>query len=198
MTTKVAQPVPRRSRLAVGLLAGALLLGGSAARAEATSARPTRLAGIVTGRITDARTTLPLAGTTIQVVGTGLEATSDNEGRYRIAGVPAGAQVLLARRIGYAGVRRPITVRDDQPVSADFALEPSAFSLEDIVVTGTAGGEQRRSLGNSVAVIDASTALERSAAPTLTSLLNARAPGAIITPGSGRAWPRRRPPTRRR
>src|SRR5207249_2285929 len=43
-----------------------------------------------------------------------------------------------------------------------------------------------RTLGNSVAVIDASTALERSAAPTLTALLEGRAPGAIITPGTGR------------
>ncbi len=181
MTTKVAQ------RLAACLLSGTLLwLGTSAARAETPLARPTRLAGTVTGRVTDARSTQPLAGTTVQIVGTGLGATTDNEGRYRIAGVPAGSQVLLARRIGYAGVRQPITVRDDQQTTADFKLEPAAFSLEDIVITGTAGGEQRRTLGNSVAVIDASTALERSAAPSLTALLNARAPGAIITPGTGR------------
>jgi len=185
MITQGAPRVPRWSRLAACLLAAALL-PGSAAGAEAGGRALHRRVGSVSGTVTDARSAQPLAGTTVLVVGTTLSASTDNQGRYRLAGVPAGSQILLARRIGYAGVRLSVVVHDDQAATADFKLEPAAFSLEDIVITGTAGGEQRRTLGNSVAVIDAATALERSAAPSLTALLSSRTPGAIITPGSGR------------
>ena len=185
MMTQGAPRVPRWSRLAACLLAAALL-PGSAAGAEAGGRALLRRVGSVSGTVTDARSAQPLAGTTVLVVGTTLSASTDNQGRYRLAGVPAGSQILLARRIGYAGVRLSVVVHDDQAATADFKLEPAAFSLEDIVITGTAGGEQRRTLGNSVAVIDAATALERSAAPSLTALLSSRTPGAIITPGSGR------------
>jgi len=165
----------------------ALLLLGSVPRAGAgVPAGARRFAGSVVGRVTDVRTSLPLAGTTLQLQGTTLSATSGNDGRYRIANVPAGSYIVLARHIGYGGEQRSVTVRDGEEVTADFQLNASAFSLEEIVITGTPGGEQRRTLGNSVAVIDAPTELQRSAAPSLTTLLNARAPGAIITPGTGR------------
>lgn len=165
----------------------ALLLLGSFSRAGAVAAGlPRRFVGSVGGRVTDVRTNLPLAGTTVQVQGSNLTGTTGNDGRYRIANIPAGTHVLLARRIGYGAEQQSVTVRDGLETNADFKLNASAFSLEEIVITGTPGGEQRRTLGNSVAVIDASTALERSAAPSLTALLNARTPGAIITPGTGR------------
>lgn len=162
-----------------------LLSAGSAAYAEGPP--PGReFTGSVSGRVTDARSGLGLAGTTVEVQGTRLTATTGDDGRYRLAAVPAGPQVLLVRRIGYAGARQNVTITDNQDATVDFTLTSAAFSLEEVVVTGTAGGEQRRTLGNAVATIDATTALARAATPNLTSLLNARAPGAIITPGSGR------------
>ena len=172
--------MPRWSRFAACLVAGAhVLLAIPPAAAQAGT-------GSVTGRVTDARSGLALGGAAIAIQGTTLGAATAADGSYRINGVPAGAQVVLARRIGYASTRRAVTITAGQPVSADFALEASAFSLDEVVVTGTAGGEQRRTLGNAVAIIDAGTALERSAAPDLTALLSSRSPGAIITPGSGR------------
>ncbi|HEU5219078.1 MAG TPA: SusC/RagA family TonB-linked outer membrane protein [Gemmatimonadales bacterium] len=178
MTTKVG-------RIAAGLVAGAQLW--LAVPGAAAAPAPVRFfAGSVAGRVTDVRSGLGLAGTTVEVQGTRLAATSGDDGRYRIANVPAGSHVIAVRRIGYSGTRSTVTVADNQEATADFALAASAYSLEEVVVTGTAGGEQRRTLGNAVATIDASTAMARSAAPNLTSLLSSRTPGAIITPGSGR------------
>lgn len=172
--------LPPWSRLAACLVAGAhFLLAASGVAAQAAT-------GSVAGRVTDARSGLGLAGTAVEIQGTRLGAITAADGRYRLAVVPAGAQVVVARRIGYASLRRTVTVAEGQQVSADFALEASAFSLDEVVVTGTAGGEQRRTLGNAVAIIDAATAMERSAAPDLAALLSSRSPGAIITPGSGR------------
>jgi len=184
MTIRHERRNGRAWRLRAALVAGALLLlAPQGSRAETGS--PVR-AGAVVGRITDARSGGPLAGTTVEVSGTVLRASTDADGRYRIANVPVGEHVLLARRIGYAAIRRTVTVAEGQPTTADFALEAAAFSLDEIVITGTAGGELRRTLGNSVTSIDAGEAFERSAAPNLSALLNARAPGTIITPGTGR------------
>jgi TonB-dependent SusC/RagA subfamily outer membrane receptor len=174
------QRMPRWSRLAACLVAGAhFLLAVPGAAAQAAT-------GSLAGRVTDARSGLGLGGTTIEVEGTRLGAITAADGRYRIAVVPAGAQVVVARRIGYASLRRTVTVVAGQQAAADLSLDASAYSLDEVVVTGTAGGEQRRTLGNAVAIIDAGAALERSAAPNLTALLSSRSPGAIITPGSGR------------
>ena len=174
------QRMPRWSRLAACLVAGAnLFLGVPEAVAQTGT-------GSVTGRVTEARTGLALGGTVVSVQGTLLSSTTASDGSYRIAGVPVGDQVIMVRRIGYASIRRTLAVSAGQAATADFALDASAYSLDEVVVTGTAGGEQRRTLGNAVAVINAGTAMERSAAPDLTALLSSRSPGAIITPGSGR------------
>ncbi len=179
MRTTPGQRIPRRSRFAACLVAGAhFVLGASAVLAQT--------GGSVAGRVTDTRSGLGLAGTTVTVTGTRLGATTGDDGRYRITGVPAGAREVAARRIGYAAARHPVTVGDGQTTTADFALEAAAYSLEQVVVTGTPGGEQRRTLGNTVAVIDAPAELDRSAAPSLTALLNSRAPGTIVTQGTGR------------
>jgi TonB-linked SusC/RagA family outer membrane protein len=59
-------------------------------------------------------------------------------------------------------------------------------SLDEVVITGTAGAEQRRSVGNSVATINAADQLAKSASITLTSLLAARAPGVNVLSTTGR------------
>jgi hypothetical protein len=174
----------RAWRLPAALVAGALLLFAPQGT-HAETAPPLR-AGTVVGRVTDARTGQPLGGTTVEVSGTVLQAATDADGRYRLVNVPNGAQIILARRIGYAAIRQAVTVTEGQQATADFALEAAPFSLDEIVITGTAGGELRRTLGNSVSSIAAGEALERSAAPNLSALLNARSPGTIVTPGTGR------------
>jgi TonB-linked SusC/RagA family outer membrane protein len=141
--------------------------------------------GIVVGRVTDARSGQPIAGAAVVVEGTALATASGDDGRFRFANVPSGQQTLTARRIGYAAGRQSVTVSAGQ-ASVDFTLQPVALSLDAVVVTGTPGGEQLRSIGNSVSTIQAAEALTVSAAPTLGTLLNGRSPGVVITTQSGR------------
>lgn len=142
--------------------------------------------GIIVGRVTDARSNEAVAGVAIEVEGTRLGAIADDEGRYRIVNIPAGSRTIVARRLGFSAMRRTVTVVGEQQVTVDFALERSVVALDQVVVTGTAGGEQRRSVGQSVATINAGDALSKSAAPDLGSLLNARAPGVVISQPTGR------------
>jgi len=164
------------------LLAGAhLLLVAPGARAQAGAG-----VGTVAGRVTDARSSLGLAGATVEIARPRLAATTDADGRYRITSVPVGEHVVRARRLGYTAAQQSVSVAEGQEATADFALQFAAVSLDAVVVTGTAGGEQQRAIGNAVTTIDVSEVLQRSAAPNLGALLAARAPGVIVTPGTGR------------
>lgn len=142
--------------------------------------------GVVTGRVTDARSGQGVPGATVQVEGTRLGAVTGDDGRFRVANVPAGARTVRARRIGYASAARPVSVTEGGTVSVEIALESAVASLDEVVVTGTAGGEQRRSIGNAVSTINADEAMSKSAAQSVSTLIGARAPGVIIASGTGR------------
>ena len=200
MTTALGQFIRRRPRVAAWVVAGACVFAASSVRAQNSSndvsrsdsetrgTRATRRAvvGTITGRVTDARTGTPVGSAQVEVEGARLTTATAEDGRYRLADVPAGSRVLIVRRLGYAASRQTVIVTDNQPTTADFVLAAAAVSLDQVVITGTAGGEQRRSIGNSVATIEVSEELERSAAPNLANLLQARAPGVIVTPNTGR------------
>ena len=142
-------------------------------------------AAAVTGQVTDARTGEGVTGVTIEIQGTQLAASTRNDGRYRFGAVPHGTYTLIARRIGYASGRQQITVSGSE-ITANFALQPAAYSLDQVVVTGTAGAQERRTVANSVSSISAPDAVKESAAPNITSLLNGRAPGVSIAATTGR------------
>ena len=201
MSTAIGPLMRRRSRHAAWFVASAwALLAGPGAGAQnapneragdpaaipAARTKPRPFAGIVTGRVTDARTSAPVAGAVVEVDGTRLATSTSDDGRYRLTAVPAGSRVIIVRRLGYAAARQTVTVADDQTATADFSLQAAAIALDQVVVTGTAGGEQRRSIGNAVSTINASEELEKSAAPNLSSLLSARAPGVVIAPSTSR------------
>jgi TonB-linked SusC/RagA family outer membrane protein len=142
--------------------------------------------GAIAGRVTDARTALPAAGAHVVVEGTTLTGVVGNDGRYGIANVPAGSHTVSVRLIGFNGASQSVQVSAGGTSTADFALQVSAIPLEEIVVTGTAGGARLRSIGNSVAKINAAEAVALGAPQTLTNLLNARAPGLVVNFATGR------------
>ena len=63
----------------------------------------------IIGKVTDAAGG-PLAAVSVSVDGTNLGAVTRDDGTYRIAGVPVGARVVVARRVGYTPQRRNVTV----------------------------------------------------------------------------------------
>jgi TonB-linked SusC/RagA family outer membrane protein len=139
---------------------------------------------VVTGTVTDGGSHQPLAGVSVAILGTRFGGQTGADGKYRIAGVSPAAQTLVANRIGYGTQRKALPAGGDQVVN--FVLETTALSLDEIVVTGTAGGELKRSVGNAVSTIDASDAVDKSAAQNISSLIGARAPGVIISPSTSR------------
>jgi TonB-linked SusC/RagA family outer membrane protein len=134
----------------------------------------------VTGRITNSQTEEGLSGATVAVSGTGIVAETNNEGVY-VLNAPDGDQTLVVRAIGYKRAQVPLPATQS---SADVALDPDVFKLEEIVITGQATGVERQNLPNAVATVDASE-LNRAPSETIESALQGKIPGALIQANSG-------------
>ena len=139
----------------------------------------------ITGRVTDQGSGQPMAAVQVSIAGTGIGALSQQTGRYLLLNVPVGTHSVTAQRIGYKTVTAQVTVAAGATVVQDFALLEEALGLDEIVVTGTAGGTQRRALGNSVATVAASEVLKKASVNGVQDLLTGRVPGAQFRGVSG-------------
>jgi TonB-linked SusC/RagA family outer membrane protein len=176
-----ATRLPDATRLAVPEVVGALGI---------VVATPTPViadSALVTGKVTtDAGSAI--AGAVVAIPSLRLSTTTNDAGVYRLP-VPPGVFVarsdsLRVTRLGY----RPMTVRFNLApgrVTVDVTMTSQAVSLEQVVVTGTAGNQERRAQAAVVATVDASTLTRQAPITTVTQLLEARVPGVTLTEGSG-------------
>ena len=134
----------------------------------------------ISGRVTNSQTDQGLGGATVAVLGTGIVAETSNDGNY-ILHAPDGDQRLVIRAIGFK--RQQVDVPAGQ-ATADAALDPDVFKLEEIVITGQATGVERQNLPNAVATVSGSE-LNRAPAQTVESALQGKIPGAYIQANSG-------------
>ncbi len=143
--------------------------------------------GTVSGTVFGAVTERPVVGVRVQVLGTVLTATSGQDGRYMIREVPVGTQTIRASGIGYARMDTSITIGAGEVAAVDFRLTTAAINLEEIVVTGTPGAQEKRTIGNTVGTIQVGDKLEAAPINRVMELLNARVPGLTLASNSGQA-----------
>jgi len=136
--------------------------------------------GTITGRVVDSATRQPLASVQVVLSDAGIGALTDTNGRYTLSNVPAGPVTIRVQMIGYSPSQRQVTVTDGAVVTADFDLSVQALALDEVIVTGTAGGQQRRAIGNVVERVDASRIVEVAPVVTVQQLLGSRMAGVII------------------
>ncbi len=143
-------------------------------------------AGSVRGQVVDAVTSRPLVGAQVFAVGTGRGGLSNASGQYLILNVPVGMQTIRVELLGYGAMEQQVNIAGGQVAEVDFRLSQQALRLDAIVVTGTAGETQRRSIGNSVTSFDAAAVTEAVPVPSLQEMLQGRAPGlTLISNGGG-------------
>ena len=160
-----------------------LLLVSSAGTANAQ-----RVGATIRGQVTDSAGNRPLAGAEVYVVTAAPRAhgaRTGANGEYTIGGVSAGEATLRVRLVGYAPQERRVTARDGEVTVADFRLAPRLTQLDEIVVTGTAGATQRRTVGNVIETISAADVLQVAPARSVEQLIGARTPGLIVLPATG-------------
>ncbi|HEX2167052.1 MAG TPA: SusC/RagA family TonB-linked outer membrane protein [Longimicrobiales bacterium] len=154
-----------------------LLANSNALVAQAT--------GSIRGRIVEATTNRPLPSAQVVLVGTSHEALTNTAGDFLMVGVPAGSHTLRVEMLGYATATQQVNVTAGEPTTVNLTLEVSAVTLDQLVVTGTAGVTSRRAIGNSVTSVDAAAITDRTAITSLAELMQAKSPGVQILPNSG-------------
>jgi TonB-linked SusC/RagA family outer membrane protein len=139
----------------------------------------------VQGTVTDAASGAPIPDARVAVAGTKLQAVTNTLGAYRITGIPAGAVTLQIRRIGYKTLETTVALEPGQEFTGNYSLTASVVMLEEVVVTGTAGEQQRRAQAATVADIAVPDLLQVAPVTTVADVLRARVPGVSVTSGSG-------------
>lgn len=93
--------------------------------------------GGLMGKVIDATTRKPLSYANVLIEGTDLWAVADLNGDYSMPYVPAGTYKVASVIIGYESAVTTVHVLSRANTRADFILEMSPISLDEIVVTAT-------------------------------------------------------------
>ncbi|MGH7458145.1 MAG: carboxypeptidase-like regulatory domain-containing protein, partial [Longimicrobiaceae bacterium] len=132
----------RRCARLLAFTAGLTVLPATAAAQE----------GTVAGTVVDEQSLRPLAGAQVAVEGTGRGTLANSRGEFLLTGLTGAEVSLRVTLIGYRTVDRSVEVG---ATDLRIALSETAIELDEVVVTGTAGAVERRSIGNAVSTIDA-------------------------------------------
>ena len=162
-----------RKALLLALVGGAL--GALPAAAQQS--------GAIVGRVTDRASGNPVPDANVLIVGSTRGARTNDQGRYRIVGVPAGTYTVRVVRLGYVAATQPVTV-GGADVTADFVMTAAAVTIDQVVITATGESQRKRETGNAVSTVQPQT--DRIAtSSTVADVLQAAAPGVYVNSPGG-------------
>jgi TonB-linked SusC/RagA family outer membrane protein len=133
--------------------------------------------------VTDSSTQQPISGAQVQVVGTTLGASTNNQGEYIIRGVSASTVTVRAQRIGFSPQSHQVTVGDGATATSDFVLRPIATSLSQVIVIGY-GSSSRRDVSGAMTTVSGSDLVGTPVAG-IDAALQGKAPGVQVTQNAG-------------
>ncbi len=140
--------------------------------------------GTSTGRGTSAQNGQPLPAAQVYIPALDLGVLTQANGRFTLTNVPAGVHQLTAERIGHRVTSASVTVAAGATVVQNFVMNEEALQLDEVVVTGTAGGSQRRAVGNLVAAVNVGDIAAAAPIATVEDALLGRTPGVHLMPST--------------
>jgi len=170
-----------QARWRIAALAAPLALLALLVAAGPTAAQQT---GTITGTVTTEAGN-PVSGAQVTLVGTPRGTLTNARGAFILGNVPAGEWQVRVAALGHRSATQTVQLAVGQTATIQVSLSISAIDLDELVVTGTVGGTERRAIGNVVSNIRAAEIVEMAPIRDVQSLINARAPGVVITPGTG-------------
>lgn len=103
----------------------------------------------------------PLRYAQVQLQESGQFVYTDQDGSYRLDGVPPGTYTLRAAYFGYKEALTTLSLRSDSLiVSFDFLLEPEAYDLGPVVLTGTRTAKRQLNSAVIVNIVNSATLQE--------------------------------------
>ena len=124
--------LPRLLRATALLLAAASLLAASGLA---------QTSGAISGRVSDAATGKSLQGAIVRVLGTPISDTTNADGRYNLATVPAGPQRLEVDYVGLDPSIQSITVSGGATVTVNAALSSAVMQMQAFQVADSVRGQ---------------------------------------------------------
>lgn len=183
---KNERPLSRQARLRSTLVVSLLTLcsmplAANAAIEQEPSSSPVTLAqvaGKIRGHIVDATTGEPIVGASIRVKGNKrIGSISDKQGGYTLSASPG--VTLIISCVGYETLEIQ-AIEKDQVIQ----LKENSKTLGELVVVGYTT-QRKESLTGAMINLKASK-LKDITTPSVSNLLNGKAPGVYVAPGSGR------------
>lgn len=171
-----------RVRRGRALAIAAALLATSPMSVVRAQAAPT---GTVVGKVIDASTKLPLANVRLLAMPGATETQSGASGEFRLANVRTGTIVVSSFRLGYRTKSDTVTVTAGGTATANFELNASLVTLTELVVTGTAGNQERKAQSALVASVSAADIIKDAPITSVANLLQSRVPGVALSGTSG-------------
>jgi TonB-dependent SusC/RagA subfamily outer membrane receptor len=141
--------------------------------------------GTISGRVTDASSGAPVPALQVHIADLGLGVLTTQDGRYTLSNVPAGTHSLQFLRIGYRSVTEPVAVAAGQNTVVNVQVSQTALALDEVIVTGTPGGTQRRAIGNAVVRLNAADVAATRPITSMQDVLQGRTPGLAIGRAGG-------------
>lgn len=77
-----------------------------------------------------------ISSATINIKGTTIGTTTDNNGHFKLINLPEGTWVIIAQSLGYKPLKKDITIKAGETKDLKFELEEDVLGLEEVVVTG--------------------------------------------------------------
>jgi TonB-dependent starch-binding outer membrane protein SusC len=154
-------------RIAVSALFVALLVHPTVSMAQERST--------VMGTVTDAQTLQPLAGVSVQVVGTNVGTVTNASGAYMVQAPPNAS--LRFSRIGYQATTAEIAGR--QRVDAQLNVE--AARIDEVVATGYQT-QRRQDITSAISTVN-TEAVERQTSASVLQRLSGTVPGVTVDAG---------------
>lgn len=136
----------------------------------------------VGGVVISSGTRQPLPGAQVLMIGTRQGTITGSDGRFVLRNVREPNVTLQVTMIGYRTATRTVAAGT---LNVEIALAQTAVALDELVVTGTAQAEQKRSLGNVVSTVDAAGLMAKAPVQDVNQLLNGHVAGVTVLGATG-------------
>ena len=138
-----------------------------------------------TGVVSDGNDNTPIPGVSVFLENTSFGAVTDFDGNYVFkATLEDGEFTLLASYLGYSTKRTKINLGTAQDIVTDIVLTEDLLSLDEVVVTGSTVGVNKRTLGNAISSVK-SEDLVNNGATAVDQAISGKITGALVQQNSG-------------
>ncbi len=138
-----------------------------------------------TGNVIDGGDSNPIPGVSVFLENTSFGGVTDFDGNYVFkATMEPGEYTLVARYLGYSTKRQKGNAGSDTEINIDLALTEDLLSLDEVVVTGSTVGVNKRTLGNAISSVK-SEDLVNNGATAVDQAISGKITGALVQQNSG-------------